>query len=346
MNFEIGNIIKAERKKCGWDQAALAQRLGGEVRQQAISGWERGISRPKREMVARLAELFDVEAEELLKAAGYLTPTVDNPENVMLPVRPRVTTLPLDRISFDHFEQFSADLARQLHPDCKVHRYGGVGHKQYGVDIVAQKGHVYHKAYQCKRHTQFGPADVKEAIEETTLSAEGYCILLARVATPGARDEIKNHLEWELWDVEDISREVRSLPLDVAVRIVDTYFPGWRESFLGVPEPSAWITTDQFFRRFSGDQIFTHDWPLVGRAATLEEIRQFLASNRSIGVVSGRGGSGKTRLLRAVADVAEKDEFIVRFLEIGKDIQPENYELLPRDRKLLVIVDDATSARI
>lgn len=341
MNYEIGNIIKAERKKRRWDQATLAQRLGGEVRQQAISGWERGDSRPKREMVARLAELFEMETEELLKAAGYLTPTVDNPETIMLPVRPRVTTLPLAELPFDRFEQFSADLARLLHPDCQVHRYGGAGHQQYGVDIVAQKGKVYHKAYQCKRHAQFGPADVKAAVKEATLSAEGYCILLTRVATPGARDEIKEHEGWALWDVEDISREVRSLPLDAAVRIVDTYFPSWREPFLGVPEPSAWQTTDEFFRRFSGDQIFTHDWPLVGRAATLKEIRQFLTDKLPIGVVSGRGGSGKTRLLRAVADMAEKDHFNVRFLEIGKDVKPENYELLPRDAKLLVIIDDA-----
>ncbi len=269
MSYKIGNIIKAERKKRGWDQTALAQRLGGEVRQQAVSGWERGKSRPKREVVARLAELFDVEAEELLQAAGYLTPTVDKRENVMPPVRPRVTTLPLAELPFDRFEQFSADLARQLHPDCKVHRYGGVGHEQYGVDIVAQKGKVYHKAYQCKRHTQFGPADVKKAVKETILTAERYCILLTRVATPGARDEIKKYEGWELWDVEDISREVRSLPLDAAVRIVDTYFPGWREPFLGVPEPSVWQTKDEFFRRFSGDQIFTHDWPLVGRAVLL-----------------------------------------------------------------------------
>lgn len=341
MNYEIGDIIKAERKKRGWDQAALARQLGGEVRQQAISGWERGNSRPKREMIARLAELFEVEAEELLEAAGYLTPTVNNPENAMLPVRPRVTTLPLAEIPFDRFEQFSTDLARLLHPDCQVHRYGGVGHKQYGVDIIAQKGNVYHKAYQCKRHAQFGPADVKEAVEKTTLSAEGYRILLTRIATPGARDEIKKHDRWVLWDVEDISREVRNLPLDAAVRIVDTYFPGWREPFLGVPEPSAWQTTDEFFRRFSGDQIFTHDWPLVGRAATLEEIRQFLTDKLPLGVVSGRGGSGKTRLLRAVADMAKTNHFSVRFLEIGKDVKPENYELLPRDGKLLVIIDDA-----
>jgi transcriptional regulator with XRE-family HTH domain len=341
MNYEIGNIIKAERKKRGWDQAALAQRLGGEVRQQAISGWERGNSRPKREMVARLAELFEVEAEGLLKASGYLSPTANYPENTMLPVRPRVTTLPLAEIPFDRFEQFSTDLVRMLHSDCQVHRYGGVGHKQYGVDIVAQKGNVYHKAYQCKRHAQFGPANVKEAIDEIMLSAEGYCILLTRVATPGARDEIKNHAGWELWDVEDISREIRSLPLESAVRIVDTYFPGWREPFLGVPEPSAWQTVEEFYRRFSGDQIFTHDWPLVGRATILEAIRQFLADKQPIGVVSSRGGSGKTRLLREVADRAGKDHFIVRFLETGKDVKPENYKLLPRDGKLLVIIDDA-----
>lgn len=338
---EIGHIIKAEREKCGWDQAALVRQLGGEVRQQTISRWEQGNSRPKREMIGRLAELFEMDAEELLEAAGYLSPTVDNPESVALPIRPLATTLPLDRIPFDTFEQFSADLIRQRHPDCQVHRYGGAGHKQKGVDIVVQKGDIYHKAYQCKRHTQFGPADVKKAIEDTTISAEGYCILLTRVATPGARDEIKNHAGWELWDIEDISREVRSLPLDVAVRLVDTYFPGGREAFLGVQEPSAWQTVDEFFRRFSGDQIFTHKWPFVGRTATLKQIKQFLTEKPFIGLITGRGGSGKTRLLRTVAEEAEKDGYSVRFLEVSRDIKPDNYDTLPRHEKLLAIIDDA-----
>ena len=103
MSYKIGNIIKTEREKRGWDQAALAGQLGGKVRQQAVSGWERGNSRPKREMIARLAELFEIEAEELLQAAGYLNSTVDNPENVILPIRPRATTLPLDKMPFDSF---------------------------------------------------------------------------------------------------------------------------------------------------------------------------------------------------------------------------------------------------
>src|SRR5690242_14219698 len=107
MSYEIGNIIKAERKKRGWDQAALARQLGGEVRQQAISGWERGSSRPEMEMVARLAALFEMDAQVLLGAAGYLAPTVNTPEKVVLPARPLATTLPLADIPFDRFEQFS-----------------------------------------------------------------------------------------------------------------------------------------------------------------------------------------------------------------------------------------------
>ena len=45
-------------------------------------------------------------------------------------------------------------------------------------------------------------------------------------ASPGARKEISTHAGWELWDGEDLSRYIRTLPLDQAVRLVDTYFPG------------------------------------------------------------------------------------------------------------------------
>ena len=55
---------------------------------------------------------------------------------------------------------------------------------------------------------------------------------------PGARQEIAKHPGWRLWDRIDISREVRGLPDKVAaIRLVDSYFPGYREAFLGVGSP-------------------------------------------------------------------------------------------------------------
>src|SRR5579883_600027 len=44
--------------------------------------------------------------------------------------------------------------------------------------------------------------------------------------------------------------------------------------------------------------------------------------------------------LLIVAQQAEKDDYSVRFLEIGKDVKPDSYDTLSRDEKLLIIIDD------
>src|SRR5256886_16707297 len=149
------------------------------------------------------------------------------------------------------------------------------------------------------------PPRSEEHTSELQSQSNLVCRLLLvkkRVASPEARREIRNHRKWKLCDVEDISRTVRSLPLDAAVRLIDTYFPGWREPFLGVPAPGPWLIRDEFFRSSSGDRIYTHDWQLIGRAEELDNLLSFVAgNNRRLAALIGRGALGKTRLLRAVA---------------------------------------------
>lgn len=338
--MEIGNVIRAERAKRGWDQAALAGRLGGNVRQQAVSGWERGLSRPTRKMIGTLAKVLEMEPTVLFNAAGYTNESSDS-ATVRPPVRPLATSLPLDELPADRFEQFSADLVQLLHRKTKVSKYGEQGHKQHGVDGVARHGKKYKATFQSKKRKQFGPEKVREAVKAVTIEADEHILLLSRVATPDAREEIKKHAQWDLWDQEDISRKVRNLPTEDARRLVDTYFPGWRESFLGIKEPGPWLTPDEFFQRFTGDLIYTHSWKLVGRAEPLENVRKFLTSKDRVAIISGRGGSGKTRLLKEVAGRASKAGFKTFFLETGGDPTPASYELLPADENLLMVIDDA-----
>jgi transcriptional regulator with XRE-family HTH domain len=344
MGFTIGNIIRQQRRQRGWDQAELARRLG-RVGQQTVSRWELGTSRPRRNVVAQLADLFDLDTIELLRAAGYIAPTADKPDEISRPVHPRVIDLPLAELSPDRFEQFSADLAQLLHRNAQVHCVGGQGHRQYGVDVIVKHPDGSVTGVQCKRERQFGPADVKNAVGAAVNSAKAYFLFLTRpAASPEARKEIEKHGNWTLWDAEDISRVIRSqLPRDAAVRLVDTYFPGWREPFLGVREPGPWLTTEEFFQPFSGDQLYTHDWDLVGRRDELSSALSFLQNEHvRLAVLVGRGGIGKTRLLRSIAVEAESGLSItVRFVATGISVRPENYELLPADDRLLVVVDDA-----
>ena len=343
MSSEFGDLIRRERTSRGWDQAELALRLGN-IGQQTVSRWERGGSRPRRNVAARLAEVLELEVAEVLAAAGYPDPTADSPDQLAKPVRPRAPRLPFGQLPEDRFEEFTADLAHILYPHHDVQRFGGRGDKQYGVDVIVRRDGRVVATFQCKRHERFGPEDVSQAVAAVTIEAGEHFLMLSRpTATSRARTAIGQHPRWVLRDGDAISRIVRmEIPRDAAVRLVDTYFPGWREDFLGVASPSPWLTPDEFFRPFSGEQLFTHDWQLVGRQDVLTAIIEMVvASNDNLGVLVGRGGAGKTRLLRAVADgVAAHESFNVRFLATSGHVRAEDFELLPPS-PLLVVVDDA-----
>lgn len=343
MGVNFGEIIRQARAQHGWDQAELAQRLGS-VRQQAVSRWENGTSRPRRSMVAQLADLLTLDVNMLLLAAGYPGATADREVEAVLPVRPLVPALPFDELSPEDFEQFSTDLAKALHPMASsVSRNGAQGSRQDGVDVIIRYGDAKPDGIQCKREKQFGPAKIVKAVGELRMDVGRCFIYLSRVATADARKEMAKHPGWELLDAKDLSSAVRTLKdRDAALRLVDTYFPAYREAFLGVKAPGPWLTCDEFFRSTSGDRIYTHRWVLVGRSEQLAGLLAFTVSDESqVAVLAGRGGIGKSRLLRELALNSERDgSAVFRFAARNADISPGDFEQLPPGERLVVVVDD------
>ncbi len=339
MAYNIGKVVEAERKRLGWDQAKLASMLGGQVRQQAISGWERGRSRPSKAIIYLLASIFDVEAETLLLNAGHVSKRSAMPR----PVRPLVPHLPFEDLSPDQFEAFVADFLAHLHPGSEISRNGGQGHRQGGIDVLVVKDGRVQLGVQVKRERTFGPAKVREAVKEAIAIAETYSIYLARTASPQAREEIRRHSSWTLYDKDDLSRIVsQTLQRDSAVRLVDRYFPAWREEFLGVPNPGPWITTEDYFLPFSGGSLFSHEFELIGRTVTVGTLREFFATESILALIQGAGGSGKSRFLKEAARLAELENgFHVRFVAPASEVGPKDFELLRGIERLLVIVDDA-----
>ena len=74
----FGPQIRARRKALGWTAAEAAQRLG--VSRSRLAEIERGTSyntthptRPSRELVVKIAAVYDLPADLLLMAAGYPT---------------------------------------------------------------------------------------------------------------------------------------------------------------------------------------------------------------------------------------------------------------------------------
>lgn len=292
----FGNLLARARIAAGIaQQSELAAKLG--VSQQTISRWEQGLSRPRPKQMAALAAAVQCEVAELLSAAGYtphtpVTVTYDQP-------------WPLDALSEESFERFCTDFLQMIHRKAKVNRYGGRGHTQEGLDIDIQfpDGTVY--TYQCKRHSEFGPKKIEKAVAAHTRSAEKRHLLLSCLASPQAREAIKKYPDWELWDREDIARRIRQDLEKAEQRIlVDTYFAGQRQALIGELEPSPWQKPDKFFAgMMKAGRGFSHTWQLVGREGELSQLIEAITVKK-VPVVQllGAGGSGKTRLIKAVAD--------------------------------------------
>jgi transcriptional regulator with XRE-family HTH domain len=332
--------VREGRARLGLDQAEFGRLIG--VGQQAVSRWERGGSRPRRAVVVAVADLLGLPVDSMLAAAGYVGAVADSPHEVSLPLRPLARALPFHELSPERFEDVCVEVLEHLHPGGHATRFGGPGERQDGIDVLLDGG-PYATA-QCKRHRQFGPKDVKAAVGAVVNPAVRNFLFLSRqTATAAARAEITKHENWELWDGEDLSRYVRSqMSRDEAVRFVDTYFPNHRESFLGIARPGPWYSPAEFYAATSGGQVFTHDWSLVGRVDERAELESALmAGEHPVAVVFGRGGIGKSRLLKQVAETLDADGSVVRMLPAGSQPAPADFELLPAEGDVLLIIDDA-----
>lgn len=62
---DFGRFLYALRKRQGWTQTELADKLG--VTNQAVSKWENGDSFPDTGLLVPISELFGVSVDELLK---------------------------------------------------------------------------------------------------------------------------------------------------------------------------------------------------------------------------------------------------------------------------------------
>ena len=181
-------------------------------------------------------------------------------------------------------------------------------------------------------------------MEALTLDVRECIIFLSRKASPGARQEIAKYPGWQLWDRIDISRKVRDLPDKIAaIRLVDSYFPGYREAFLGIWKPSPWESTETFFRPFGGMPVFTHSWDLVGRDQELASLAAlFQDPVRRVALLVGPAGIGKSRLLRQFGlDMSRPGIADVLFVAADTPVEPVQFEELPRTRQLAVVVEDA-----
>ena len=141
---EFGVLLQNLRQKAGIAQQSELAKMVGST-QQTVSRWEVGSSRPRQKQMPIIASALQTDIDELLKTAGYTaqikkiaTATFDQP-------------FPVDALNPDSFERFCLHFLQQLHPSANVHRAGGSGHTQYGLDVDAIFPDETCFTFQCKR---------------------------------------------------------------------------------------------------------------------------------------------------------------------------------------------------
>jgi transcriptional regulator with XRE-family HTH domain len=335
----IGRVIESARIRQGLSQEALAGQLGRA--QQTVSRWESGQSRPRGRDIAALAEALGLDEHLLREDSPGTRREGSKGSAVSHPVRPLVPALPFGSLTPEDFEEFVAVLISETYPTAKVRRLGGRGDNQEGFDILATLPDDRELGIQCKREIQFGPAKVAKAIADAQRPVDQCLIALGRAATKQARDRVEEHSGWALWDQLDLSRQVRALPGHRALRIVRTFFPNYAKDFLGYPVAGPWASAQDYFSE-SPNRVLNHRQPLVGRENEIKEISSWVVDTDgpNIGVVFGRGGVGKSKILWEIATRSYTSEVHFAFLSMDQVPRPDDFEMLPHTGKVILIVDD------
>jgi len=296
---EIGLIIKASREAAGIDnQLELAKRMN--VTQQTISRYEKGSVRPTKPNLIKISNILNIDLNELLLLANH---DIQKSEEVATCSK----AFPVDALSPYEFEKFYLLFLSYVYPNCKVHLAGGQGHTQDGIDldVVFPDGNVF--TYQCKNEKQFGPQKVADVVNAHNRNAKEKHLLLSRIASPQAREEIRKYKGWDIWDKEDISLKIRNLPKVEQKKIVSTYFRGQELALLGEDDLSPLQTPEDAYSHFNNKKaIFNHAWDLIGRGDDLNNIKDSLDDIYPITIITGPGGIGKTRLLKETVSTGTK----------------------------------------
>lgn len=149
--------------------------------------------------------------------------------------------------------------------------------------------------------------------------------------------DLKSRLDSEKFRVPFTNPQELSTEIAGAIHIFER-----QHGIIGIKLP-VFANYDEFFRPFSDEaKLFNHLYSLVGRKDVLEALDMFVESDKRIGILYGRGGIGKSKILFEFGKGFEKQhpEWQTRFLKEGIPLTAEAMKQLPA-QKCVIIVDDA-----
>ena len=132
-------------------------------------------------------------------------------------------------------------------------------------------------------------------------------------------------------------------PQDLCTEIAGAIHNYEREhGVIGIRLP-AFTNYEEFFKPFADRaKLFNHLYSLVGRKDDLKTLDRFVESDKRVGILYGRGGIGKSKLIFEFGREFKKKhpEWQIRFLKEGITLSAEAMKQLPSQR-CVIIVDDA-----
>jgi hypothetical protein len=257
----------------------------------------------------------------------------------------RVLPFDDDAFTWTRFESFCLAVVRALPEVKRAERYGKTGEKQRGIDIAAELHDGRKRTIQCRLRKRFTKANAEKTVADTTYVADEHEIWVTCDVGTAVSDYVDGLAEWSLRSGEGISQTVRELPRETARRIVeDAFGPAVRRAFLGPNGPIAFESPEAYFAPLDApERLLRHDLELVGRDDELRTLNAAAGDGAVRFVVQpGRGGIGKTRLLRAAAEALPGRNLFARD---GAELTAAAVDDLPFE-PVTVFVDDAHHADV
>lgn len=259
---------------------------------------------------------------------------------VQPPIRSSNPLLPLrgsDNFSWKMFENFAEQLVLAVTGVQPIH-FGRIGEKQSGIDAYVDLERDARWTFQFRQVEDLDVASAKTIVRNTDFEGQRHFVFVACEVGTKVRRYFDSLPDWEIWDVRDISLYVRTMPTEAGRRLIYQFFGNaWVGNFFEGSSIASLVSAEVYFAPQGRAEFLRHDLSLAGRERQLTEFREFIASDSSIALISGRGGIGKSRFLRELPSL--RGEFEMRFAT-SVALTPEAVADLPLCPTIIVI-DDA-----
>jgi hypothetical protein len=256
---------------------------------------------------------------------------------------PRESLLDLNDsdLSGKRFERFALDLI-MCDPDVRdAHLYGVHGDDQEGIDIHVDLCDGRVRSIQCRRVKRFNKTDATKLVKDTSYPAEEHRLWCTCGMSAGARKVFAAAPGWDGRDIEQLSSDIRRLPRETGRWLVEDHLgAAARRRFLGPDSELCLISAERFFANADRQVASLRtDQILRGRSGLVSDMVSAVSNpQKRVLVLSGRGGLGKTRMLRALSEAMPAERVLL--LRDGVEVTATLAEELPEGGYTLLI-DDA-----